>query len=88
MPQRLQGKTAFITAAGQGIGRAIAEAFVREGATVIATDISAALLHGVVESTGCRAQVLDATDAAAIRAAAAQAEIGRASCRERASFLV
>ena len=73
MSQRLQGKTAFITAAGQGIGRAIAEAFVREGATVIATDISAALLHGVVEATGCRAQVLDATDAAAIRAAAAQA---------------
>ena len=35
MSQRLQGKTAFITAAGQGIGRAIAEAFVREGATVI-----------------------------------------------------
>jgi 2-keto-3-deoxy-L-fuconate dehydrogenase len=73
MSQRLQGKTAFITAAGQGIGRAISEAFVREGATVIATDISAALLHGVVEATGCRAQVLDATDAAAIRAAAASA---------------
>jgi 2-keto-3-deoxy-L-fuconate dehydrogenase len=71
MSQRLQGKTAFITAAGQGIGRAIAEAFVREGASVIATDISAALLHGVVEATGCRAQVLDVTDAAAVRAAAA-----------------
>lgn len=73
MSQRLQGKTAFITAAGQGIGRAIAEAFVREGAQVIATDISAALLHSVVESIGCRAQVLDATDPAAIRAAVAQA---------------
>ena len=73
MSQRLQGKTAFITAAGQGIGRAIVEAFVREGATVIATDLNAALLHGVVEATGCRAQVLDATDAAAIRAAAASA---------------
>ncbi len=73
MSQRLQGKTVFITAAGQGIGRAIAEAFVREGASVIATDISAALLHGLVEATGCRAQVLDATDAAAIRAAAASA---------------
>ena len=32
MTQRLAGKTAFVTAAGQGIGRAVAEAFVREGA--------------------------------------------------------
>ena len=32
MTDRLAGKTAFITAAGQGIGRATAEAFVREGA--------------------------------------------------------
>jgi 2-keto-3-deoxy-L-fuconate dehydrogenase len=39
MPGRLQGKTAFITAAGQGIGRAMAELFVAEGATVIATDL-------------------------------------------------
>ena len=38
MSNRLQGKTAFVTAAGQGIGRATAEAFVREGARVIATD--------------------------------------------------
>ena len=35
---RLAGKTALITAAGAGIGRAAAEAFAREGATVIATD--------------------------------------------------
>ena len=40
MTDRLQGKTAFVTAAGQGIGRATAEAFVREGARVIATDIN------------------------------------------------
>jgi 2-keto-3-deoxy-L-fuconate dehydrogenase len=72
MTQRLQGKTAFITAAGQGIGRAIAEAFVREGAQVIATDINATLLHGLVEATGCRAQGLDATDAAAIATLAAE----------------
>ena len=70
MSNRLQGKTAFITAAGQGIGRAIAEAFVGEGASVIATDINAALLHALVEATGCRAAVLDVTDAAAVRAAA------------------
>ena len=44
MTDRLQGKTAFVTAAGQGIGRATAEAFAREGARVIATDINEALL--------------------------------------------
>ena len=72
MSNRLQGKTAFITAAGQGIGRAIAEAFVREGAQVIASDISAALLHSLAEATGCRARVLDVTKADAITAMAAE----------------
>jgi 2-keto-3-deoxy-L-fuconate dehydrogenase len=41
MANRLKNKVAFVTAAGQGIGRAIAEAFVAEGATVIATDLDA-----------------------------------------------
>ena len=40
MSQRLQNKTALVTAAGQGIGRAIAEAFIAEGANVIATDLA------------------------------------------------
>ncbi len=70
MSQRLQGKTAFLTAAGQGIGRAIAEAFVREGAQVIATDLNPALLDSLAAATGCRTQVLDATDGDAIRATA------------------
>jgi 2-keto-3-deoxy-L-fuconate dehydrogenase len=39
MTRRLEGKLALVTAAGQGIGRAIAEAFVAEGAGVIATDL-------------------------------------------------
>ena len=44
---RLKGKRVFITAAGAGIGRASAEACIREGAEVIATDINAELLEGL-----------------------------------------
>lgn len=74
MSQRLAGKTAFLTAAGQGIGRATAIAFAREGARVIATDINAGLLDSLAAEigSGCTVQRLDVTDAAAITAAAAQ----------------
>jgi len=44
---RMQGKTAVVTAAGQGIGRAIAEAFLREGARVWATDLDEGKLAGL-----------------------------------------
>ena len=71
MSNRLAGKTAFITAAGQGIGRAVALAFVREGARVIATDISTELLESLRAECSCTVQRLDVTDAAAIGAAAA-----------------
>jgi 2-keto-3-deoxy-L-fuconate dehydrogenase len=47
MANRLKGKVAFVTASGQGIGRAIAETFIAEGATVIATDLDASKLHGL-----------------------------------------
>jgi 2-keto-3-deoxy-L-fuconate dehydrogenase len=70
MIHRLKGKTAFITAAGQGIGRATAEAFVREGARVIATDINRALLAELAQATGCQTHTLDVTDANAVMAAA------------------
>ena len=70
MSQRLAGKTAFLTAAGQGIGRACALAFVREGARVIATDINAEALASLHAECGCTTQLLDVTDAAAVQAAA------------------
>ena len=71
MTARLQGKTAFLTAAGQGIGRAVALAYAREGARVIATDIDDTLLASLRVETGCITQRLDVTDRAAIEAAAA-----------------
>ena len=47
MTKRLSGKTALLTAAAAGIGRATAEAFIAEGAHVIATDLDAARLQGL-----------------------------------------
>lgn len=72
MPGRLAGKTAFITAAGQGIGRATALAFAREGATVWATDVNGKLLSDL-SSQGLKTKVLDVLDEAAIGKAAAEA---------------
>ena len=72
MSNRLQGKTAFITAAGQGIGRAVAVAFARQGATVIATDLNEATLATLQAECGCMVERLDAMDAAAIAAAGAR----------------
>jgi 2-keto-3-deoxy-L-fuconate dehydrogenase len=68
MSARLAGKKAFVTAAGQGIGRAVAQAFAREGAAVVATDLKLELMAGL---QGCGAiERLDALDAAAIADAA------------------
>lgn len=60
---RLAGKRAFVTAAGQGIGRAIATAFLREGASVVATDLRPDLLGGL---DGASTRALDVTDKAAL----------------------
>jgi 2-keto-3-deoxy-L-fuconate dehydrogenase len=67
MSGRLKGKTAVVTAAGQGIGRATAELFIQEGARVIATDIDPRLLASL---DGCQTRQLDVTQADQIRALA------------------
>ena len=67
MAGRLAGKTAFITAAGQGMGRAAALAFVREGAQIWATDLNAKTVSELEGKDGIRTRVLDVTDEAAIQ---------------------
>jgi NAD(P)-dependent dehydrogenase (short-subunit alcohol dehydrogenase family) len=62
MSNRLQGKRALVTAAGQGMGRAAAFAFAREGATVVATDIDVKLLAQYERTPGIAASRLDVTD--------------------------
>ena len=83
MTDRLKNKTAVITAAAQGIGRASALAFAREGARVIATDINEEALAALEQDLAIAAQAggfvptsrtmrLDVRDPAAISAAAAE----------------
>ena len=62
MAGRLEGKVAFVTAAGQGMGRGTALAFAREGAQVWATDINPNTLAEIDGRQGIRTRVLDATD--------------------------
>jgi 2-keto-3-deoxy-L-fuconate dehydrogenase len=64
---RLKGKLALVTAAGQGIGRAIAEACIAEGAKVIATDLDAGKLKSLKKAT---ALPLDVRDTAKVDALA------------------
>ena len=70
MSGRLAGKKAFITAAAQGIGRATAETFLREGAEVIATDINTDILSQL--SGNVITEHLDARDNIKIQEAAAR----------------
>lgn len=73
MAGRLTGKVAFVTAAGQGIGRAAALAFAREGAQVWATDVNAKALSEIEGKDGIRTRVMDATDASVIAKVTAEA---------------
>lgn len=85
MSKRLQGKRIMITGAAQGIGLAIAEAFVREAAAVFLVDMDGELLSASVDKLGVDGAATighmqaDITDAKGIAAAVARAEseIGR-----------
>ena len=70
MGARLAGKTALITAAGQGIGHATAVAFQKEGARLWATDIDESKLAGLATLEGVTCRALDVRDDCAVAAAA------------------
>jgi 2-dehydro-3-deoxy-L-fuconate 4-dehydrogenase len=73
MAGRLEGKVAFVTAAAQGMGRAAALAFAREGAQVWATDVNASALSDLEGKQSIRTSALDVTDEAAIARVAREA---------------
>ena len=66
MTERLQGKSVLVTAAARGIGKAIAERFASEGATVMATDLDGEELAVLRSHEGINTRILDVTDAAAV----------------------
>ena len=68
--ERLLGKEVLVTAAAQGIGRAVSLAFAEEGANVLATDINAEKLAELEAFKGIRTKILSVTDYDAIKAVA------------------
>jgi 2-keto-3-deoxy-L-fuconate dehydrogenase len=69
---RLSGKTVLVTAAAQGIGRATALAFAREGADVIATDVNLEKLSELEGTEGLKVRALDVLDTQAIQSLASE----------------
>src|SRR5438105_15917560 len=67
MANRLKGKKALVTAAGQGMGRAAVLAFAREGAKVLATDVDPKLLDQYTGNAAVVPSRLDVTDEEAVR---------------------
>ncbi len=67
MSINLEGKTIFVTAAAQGIGRAIATAFAAAGAKVHASDINEAALAEIAGTAGITTHKLDVLDAKAVQ---------------------
>ncbi len=75
MTARLAGKSAVVTSAAQGIGRATVLAMVAEGATVLATDINASALEALAkESNAISTMVVDVTSQASVDAMAAKVD--------------
>ncbi|MEX6634728.1 SDR family oxidoreductase [Hyphococcus lacteus] len=66
MANRLIGKTCIVTGAGQGIGRAIAEACHAEGGVVIAIDMHPEPLNEWTAASGVQSVVMDVTDQSAV----------------------
>ena len=73
--QRLAGKTALVTAAAQGIGRATAELFAAHGADVLATDINGAALDELRDCRRAKLDVLRADEIARVLEGAGQIDI-------------
>ena len=71
MSDRLAGKICLVTGAGQGIGRAVAEAFLAEGATVWVTDLDKSKLDDLAGNARAKILALDVRDNAAIQSVAA-----------------
>ncbi|MEO8737641.1 MAG: SDR family oxidoreductase [Edaphobacter sp.] len=71
MAGRLSGKTCFVTGAAQGIGKAVSDAFLREGAQIVVTDLQLDKLRVEFAQTNAQIARMDATDATEVAAVAA-----------------
>ncbi len=87
MTIRFDGKTALVTAAAQGIGRASALAFAEAGAKVYATDINEAALKEIEGVSGIITRKLNVLDEAEVKAAVAEIGVSISCSTARASSM-